>query len=288
MNITVVAPGPSATVQDLGRPGHGRWGVPPGGAADRGSLRLANRLVGNAEGAAALELTLGGASFTVSDGVFIAVTGADAPVTVGGGAANSYAPQWVPVGATVRLGMPGSGLRTYVAFRGGLETGLMLGSRSVDPPSGFGNALRAGDRLPVGRATGPFPSVGVAVGVTPQPGSVSPVELSATLGPRSSWCPPEALASFTSQEWIVGADSNRVGVRLLGEPIGRYPLPELASEPALRGAVELPPDGQPIVFMADHPTTCGYPIIAVLDAAATDACAQLRPGDRARLRLTQF
>ena len=276
----MVEPGPSLTVQDLGRPGHGRWGIPPGGAADRGSLRLANRLVGNPETAAALELTLGGAELRLSRGAFIAVTGAPTPLTVGPRAANLYAPQWVPTGHPLRFGRPATGLRTYVAIRGGIETAPMLGSRSVDPPSGFGSALILGDCLPLGAVSGDLPGVDLA----PQPGWGTVAELAVVPGPRSSWCPPEGLAAFAAQTWVVGTDSNRVGVRLLGEAVARNKLPELASEPAIRGAVELPPDGQPIVFMADHPTTCGYPVIAVLDPASTDACAQLRPGDRARFR----
>lgn len=284
VTIAVIAPGPSATVQDLGRPGHGQWGVPPGGAADQASLRLANRLVGNAESAAALELTLGGLAYVPDRGAFIALTGAEAAVTIAGKAASFYVPQWVPAGSVVRMGSPASGLRTYVAVRGGIETALVLGSRSVDPLSGFGVALRPGDLLPVGRPVGDVPGITVVA----QPRLDTVAELAVVLGPRGSWCPPSALARFAQQEWVVGADSDRVGVRLTGEPLARYEFPELASEPAIRGAVELPPDGQPIVFMADHPTTCGYPIIAVLDPVGADRCAQLRPGDCARFRWRDF
>jgi biotin-dependent carboxylase-like uncharacterized protein len=272
--IEVVRPGPLATVQDLGRSGYAHLGVPFSGAADRASLCLANRLVGNAEDAAGLELTFGGAALRFGSAAWIAVTGA--PLLVRPGAMN--APYHVTAGTVVEFGAPSAGVRTYVAVRGGIDVPPVLGSRSTDVLSGLGPApLVAGDRLPVGRATGLI-TVDVAPGFAPEDEPV----LRLAAGPRDDWF--ETLAPLTSVPYEVTPQSNRVGVRLDGPALVRRRQGELPSEGMVTGSVQVPPNGLPIIFLADHPTTGGYPVAAVLVADDISRAAQLRPGQRVRFR----
>ncbi|MEU6709833.1 biotin-dependent carboxyltransferase family protein [Nonomuraea sp. NPDC046802] len=270
--IEVLAPGPYATVQDLGRPGHAHLGVPASGAADAPSLRLANRIVGNPEGLAGIELTFGLARLRFLEGAWIALTGA--PLDAGPGMG---APIWVPAGAEVRLGTPVWGLRTYLAVRGGIAVDPVLGSRSTDTLSGLGpKPLRAGTRLPVGPPEGV-----ISVDLAPLPGP-PPAVLRVLPGPRDDWFVPEALAELCAGPYTVSQDSNRVGVRLLGPELVRAKEGELPSEGVVTGAVQVPPSGQPIVFLADHPPTGGYPVIGVVRAADLPVAAQLSPGDEVR------
>jgi biotin-dependent carboxylase-like uncharacterized protein len=273
--IEVVRSGPLATVQDLGRAGYAHLGVPFSGAADRVSLCLANRLVGNAEDVAGLELTFGGSALRFDSAAWIAVTGA--PLDVRPGTMN--APCHVPAATVVEFGTPWSGVRTYVAVRGGIDVAPVLGSRSTDVLSGLGPApLSAGDRLPVGRATGLI-TVDVAPGLEPE---AEPV-LRVAAGPRDDWF--ETLEPLTRAAYEVTAQSNRVGVRLDGPALVRRRQGELSSEGMVTGSVQVPPNGLPIVFLADHPTTGGYPVAAVLVAGDIARAAQLRPGQRVRFRL---
>jgi biotin-dependent carboxylase-like uncharacterized protein len=272
--IEVVRPGPLTTVQDLGRAGYAHLGVPFSGAADQGSLRLANRLVGNAEDAAGLELTFGGAALRFDSAAWIAVTGAPLPVRAG--AMN--APCHVEAGTVVEFGPPSAGVRTYVAVRGGIDVPPVLGSRSTDVLSGLGpSPLVAGDRLPVGRPTGLI-TVDVAPGLVPEEEPV----LRLAAGPRDDWF--ETLAPLTSVPYEVTAQSNRVGVRLEGPALVRRRQGELPSEGMVTGSVQVPPNGLPIIFLVDHPTTGGYPVAAVLAAGDIARAAQLRPGQRVRFR----
>jgi biotin-dependent carboxylase-like uncharacterized protein len=274
--IEVVRSGPLATVQDLGRAGYAHLGVPHSGAADRPSLCLANRLVGNDEAAAGLELTFGGAALRFAAAAWVAVTGAPLPVRPG----TMNAPFHVPAGAVVEFGTPSSGVRTYVAVRGGVAAEPVLGSRSTDVLSGLGPPpLSAGDRLPVGRAEGL-----IAVDVAPVREPEAEPLLRIAAGPRDDWF--ETLAPLTSGTYEVTAQSNRVGVRLDGPPLRRRREGELPSEGMVTGALQVPPNGLPIVFLADHPTTGGYPVAAVLTADDVPRAAQLRPGQRVRFRLT--
>jgi biotin-dependent carboxylase-like uncharacterized protein len=281
--ITVLRPGPLTTVQDLGRPGYGRWGIVPGGAADRGSLRLANRLVGNAEGAAALEITGGGFHACFSRPALIALTGAPAPLTVAGRVFAANAPIRVPGPAEVVVGYPSSGVRSYLAVRGGINTPLVLGSRATDLVADLGlGRLKPGDELPIGTQVTHDPNVDLA----PVAGRLNRVDLIAIRGPRDDWFTSEAVDLLRGTPYTVSPQSNRIGIRFTGLPLRRSIDRELPSEPAMRGAVEVPPDGQPIMFLADHPTTCGYPVIAVVEPDSTDIAAQLRPGDQVHFRLT--
>ncbi len=280
--IEVLSPGPLATIQDLGRPGQAALGVGPSGAADRGALRLANRLVGNSEATAAIEATLGGLRLRFEAPALIACTGAIGPASVDGRAVGMNAPIQVPAGAEVRLDQSSTGLRRYLAVRGGIDVPAVLGSRSTDLHSGIGPPpLEAGTRLPIGRLTVGFPHVDVAPVASNPAGMV----LTALRGPRDDWFTSASLAALTDQVWTVSPDSNRIAVRLTGPALRRVITGELPSEGLLRGAIQVPPNGQPVLFLADHPVTGGYPVIAVVDEAGVDRAAQIRPGDVVRFRL---
>ncbi|XRQ12824.1 biotin-dependent carboxyltransferase family protein [Actinomadura welshii] len=280
--IEVVRPGPLATIQDLGRPGHAHLGVPFSGAADAPALRLANRLVGNPEGAAGVELTFGGAVLRFHRRAWIAVTGAQAPLCVNGRAQGTHAPTHVPDGALVEFGTPSVGLRSYLAVRGGVVVEEVLGSRSTDLLSGLGPApLSSGDRLPLGPVAG---LADIVVDVVPPPPMPETPVLRIQPGPRDDWFTEEAMATLTSAHYEVSPDSNRVGVRLEGPPLARAREGELGSEGMVTGSLQVPPSGTPIIFLADHPTTGGYPVVAVLASSAVAEAAQLRPGQRVRFR----
>ena len=179
---------------------------------------------------------------------------------------------------------PPSGLYSYVAVRGGVATEPILGSRSTDEQSGIGRALRAGDLIPVGRDVAGPPAVDIAPRRRWDDGDVTLVGM---FGPRDDWFTDESLRRLTGSVYTVTADSNRVGVRLTGPTLDRRTDDEMWSEPTLRGAVEVPPDGLPIVFGADHLTTCGYPVVAVLHPDSADRIAQCRPGQQVRFSLTR-
>lgn len=278
--VSIEHPGSLGTVQDLGRPGWAHLGVPPSGAADPASLRLANRLVGNPEGAACLELTLGGAALRLDRPSWIALAGAPVPATAGRRAIAMNAPG--RVAGRVEIGVPERGLRTYVAVRGGIVVPPVLGSAATDVLSELGPpVLAAGTRLPVGPAAGlPDPVTDVAPG---RPLPEWPT-LRVLPGPRDDWLTAGGLATLGATGYTVSPDSNRVALRLDGEPLERAEG-ELPSEGMVTGGVQVPPDGKPIVFLADHPTTGGYPVVAVLASADVPVAAQLRPGDRVRFRV---
>jgi biotin-dependent carboxylase-like uncharacterized protein len=279
--LTVLAPGPLATVQDCGRPGWAGVGVPRSGAADAAAAGLANRLVGNDPAAAVVEVTAGGLRVRAERTVLVAVTGAPAPLTVDGRPEPANAPLTVPPGGVLALGVPPAGLRSYLAVRGGVDVPPVLGSRSTDLLSGLGPPpLRAGDELPVGRLAGDEPTVDVAPVAGPSPAPV----LRVLPGPRRDWLEPAAWTALTGEPWAVTADSNRVGLRLAGPPLRRARDDELPSEGLVPGALQVPPDGAPVLFLADHPVTGGYPVLAVVVTADLPAAAQLRPGDRLGFR----
>jgi biotin-dependent carboxylase-like uncharacterized protein len=273
--IEVVRSGPLATVQDLGRAGYAHLGVPLSGAADRVSLCLANRLIGNAEDAAGVELTFGGAALRFESAAWIAVTGAPLPLSP----VTMNAPCHVRAGTVVEFGAPSAGVRTYVAVRGGVDVPTVLGSRSTDVLSGLGPPpLSAGDRLAVGHTTGMI-TVDVAPGLEPEGEPV----LRIAAGPRDDWF--ETLAPLMEAAYEVTTQSNRVGVRLAGPTLKRRRGGELPSEGMVTGSLQVPPNGLPIIFLADHPTTGGYPVAAVLATGDIPRAAQLRPGQRVRFRL---
>ncbi|WP_461123428.1 5-oxoprolinase subunit C family protein [Saccharothrix stipae] len=271
--------GPQALVQDLGRPGNAHLGVPPSGALDAPSLKLANRLVGNPEHAAGLEVLLGGLSLRANASCTVAVTGPWTPTLVNGVLRDS--PLHLAAGDTLTLGAPTGGLRSYVSVSGGITVPTDLGSRSTDLLSGLGPApLRPDDELPLGDPTGVPVGVDVLVGVRVPDDLVVPV----LLGPRDDWFDDPARR-LRDGRWTVSDRSNRVGIRLTGTALDRTACragQELPSEGLVTGSVQVPADGRPVVFLADHPTTGGYPVIGVVAPHVLPLLGQARPGTRLR------
>lgn len=271
-------------VQDAGRPGRAAIGVGRSGAADRSSYALANRLVGNAPGAAVLEATLGGLEVEAAGGTaWVAVTGAPAPLLVDGRPEPTGAVLALRPGSRLALGRPPSGLRSYLAVRGGVDVPAVLGSRSRDTLAGLGpEPLAEGDVVPVGdHVRGDI----VVDAVPPRYYDDSPV-LRLVRGPRDAWV--RDVDVLTATTWTVAPASDRVGTRLTGgllRPVDR--AGELPSEGAVRGAVQVPPGGEPVVFGPDHPVTGGYPVVAVLVDSDTDRLSQLRPGEVVRFAWVQ-
>jgi biotin-dependent carboxylase-like uncharacterized protein len=289
--LVVERVGPLALVEDLGRRGYAAIGVTESGAADRRALRLANRLLGNDEGAPAVEALLGGLSVRAEGALRVCVTGAPTPVAVDGRAAALGTPLDLRDGQVLSLGTPASGLRTYLAVRGGLAEPAVLGSASTDPTMGVGPApLEPGRRLVVASAKASHEAAHGDVSAAEAP-PVTDVVLRVVLGPRDDWFAPTAVEALMAKPWTVTAEADRVGVRLAGPQLDRAEdhqggttVRELPSEAVVRGAVQVPHSGQPLVFLADHPTTGGYPVLAVVVDDDTDVLGQLRPGDRVRFR----
>ncbi|GAA4879983.1 biotin-dependent carboxyltransferase family protein [Serinicoccus chungangensis] len=284
--LEVLDVGPLVLVQDLGRPGLAELGVGRSGAADRGAHRLGARILAQDEALAGLEVLLGGCRLRARGAVTVAITGAEAPASVDGRAVGWGAPLRLEDGQTLRLGAPTSGLRTYLAVRGGLDVPPVLGSRSRDTLAALGpEPVRPGDVLPVGRPPAEPPTVD-QVAPPADPPAALPLHLAP--GPRGDWLAD--LEALTAQVWTVSDRSDRVGTRLTGRALTRAPAyrdRELPSEPMVRGCVQVPADGQPVVFGADHPVTGGYPVVAVVEPVDMDRLSQLGPGTQVRLTWAQ-
>jgi len=285
--LEVLATGPLALVQDLGRPGLASLGISRSGAADRSALKLANRLLANEEGAAGVEVLLGGLVVRAITAVLVAVTGTDVPVTIDGRTAPHHSVLHLRAGEVMSIGTATRGLRAYLAVRGGLAVPPVLGSRSRDTLSGIGPPpLTAGQLLPIGEPPSGRHPVVEFVPVRHCSGRCEAV-LPVTPGPRADWIAD--LRELEKATWRVSDRSDRIGVRLKGPQLRRPRAlgrqEELPSEGLVRGAVQIPPAGEPVVLGPDHPTTGGYPVVAVLGSTAADGAAQLRPGDVVRLAL---
>jgi KipI family sensor histidine kinase inhibitor len=290
--VQVIQSGPFATVQDLGRAGLAHLGVPASGGADGASLRLANHLVGNEPGDACIEATLGRLALRFETDAVVAVTGAPAPVRISSTAgerderpATAFT---VAAGSLLKLGAPAAGLRSYVAIDGGIDVAPVLGSRSTDSLSGLGpRALRPGGWLPLSKPRSRPYELGARRSRAAEPtrSGAGPVELRAIAGPRHDWFAPGALDTLTDGTYVVSPASNRTGLRLTGPQLRRARPGELLSEGMATGSLQVAHDGQPILLLADHPTTGGYPIIAVVITADIGRAAQLRPGQQIRFRL---
>lgn len=270
VSVTVLEAGPLTSIQDpVGRPGWRRYGVPVGGAADAWSARLANRLVGNPDGAALIEVTLGGAAFRLETPTVLAIAG---------GLAGSLDHKPVPLASAVEAAagsvlrvLPGDGARACLAFAGGIEAEPVLGSASTDLRSGFGGrdgrALAAGDTLRL-------------VTTTPRRFAWSGTRASGAV--RVVRGPHEAgFEELSSGSWTVGIAADRAGLRLDG-PLIRPALREIPSMGLPIGAIQIPPDGHPIAMLVDRPVTGGYPVPAVVIRADIGRCAQLLSGDEVR------
>jgi biotin-dependent carboxylase-like uncharacterized protein len=280
--VDVLRAGPLTTVQDHGRIGVAHLAVPRSGALDAPAWRLANRLVGNPEHAAALETTVSGPLLRPRDACHIAITGAWCPVLVDGRSGPWGVPFRVRPGQIVEIGTATRGLRSYVAISGGIAVDRVLDSRSTDLLSGLGPApLSDGDLVPLGPTAGPP----AAIDYAPYPPPPTELLLHIVLGPRHDWFTDAALTTLAHATYTVAPASNRIGLRLDGPPLRRRHTAELPSEPIVTGAVEVPPDGHPLIFLNDHPTTGGYPVIAVVAPDDLASCAQARPGTAVRLRV---
>jgi antagonist of KipI len=269
----VISPGFLSTVQDLGRFGWAHFGVSASGAADALALRAGNLLVGNAENAAALEMTLVGGAFEFETAAVIALTGSD----FGAGL-----PLWsaveIPAGRAVRCGPTQSGARCYLAVRGGIAVPKTMGSASVHLMTGVGGrALRKGDVLQIGDEAVRRPRAAARSRPFGAPEFGRDVLLRATAGPQAAWFGDELFASA----WRVSEESNRMGIRLRGDPIPS-PSGQMITEGVPLGAVQVPPDGQPIVLFVEHQTTGGYPKPANVISADFWRLGQLRPRDEVR------
>lgn len=279
--LRVLAAGGFTTVQDLGRPDRAALGVARSGALDRTALRVANRLVGNDEAAAGLEIALGGFRARAEADTWVCVTGALVDLHVDGRARDGYAPVRVPAGAEVSIGSVRAGLRAYLALRGGVAAPRALDSRASDVLAGLGPPrVGAGDVVRVGTGAFPIPVVDAFPWSVP----AGLIEVRVAPGPRADWFSPAALAVLTDAEWTVSPRADRVGIRLDGPELRRAREGELPSEGMRPGAIQVPPHGRPVVLLADGPVTGGYPVIAVVTDAALDALGQARPGDRVRFR----
>jgi KipI family sensor histidine kinase inhibitor len=303
-------PGFQATIQDAGRGGLGHLGIGRSGALDAGALAEANRLVGNPAGAAGIELAPGGFACRAAGEVILAVTGAAADLTIdqpGPDGDQRPAPFRTPFllrsGERLSFGLPHRGFRSYLAVRGGVAVDPVLGSRSTDTLSSLGPPpLRAGTVIPVGSETAgevwysaSEPAVAEREGAAPAdrdgtaPGETRPTVLPVVLGPRDDLFSAAAVEKFLASTWTVGTAADRVGLRLAGSA-GALPTAdtaELPSEGMAAGSVQVPPSGNPILFVNDHPLTGGYPVIGVVEPDALRATAQLAPGDRIVFQLAR-
>ncbi len=294
MSLDILAPGLLTSVQDAGRYGSRAYGVGPGGAADRYSLEIANLLVGNASDAAGLEVTLAGPTLRMRCATRLAICGAQIDAHADGIALPGWRPIVLQAGSVLMLGACRRGARAYLAFAGGIDAPIVLGSRSTDLRSGFGGhagcALRTGDVLSLG---------------LPHTALTSPSAPNASTSPRIAtwWIDADADLDFSgsaavrmlmgsdatspvdalwAQEFVVDAASNRQGLRLRGASMHIADSRERISEPVVPGTVQLPPDGQPIVLLADAQTVGGYPRIGHVIAADLPKLAQRRAGQHLR------
>ncbi|GAB3867316.1 biotin-dependent carboxyltransferase family protein [Dactylosporangium cerinum] len=271
--------GPLTTLQDLGRPGFAHLGVPRSGALDQPALLLGNRLVGNPATSAGLEITVGPFAATLSFAGTLAFTGAAAPLRVGGRPAPINAPVSFRPGDRVEIGPAVAGLRGYLTVAGGFVAPLVLGSLATDTLSALGPPIvQAGDALALGAPAGDPSTVDVA----PRPAIGGPITLGLTWGPRDDYF--SGTAELLAGSYTISNESNRVGARLNGPALTRAHQRELPSEGIVLGAVQVPASGQPLIFLADHPTTGGYPVVAVVDPGDLPLLAQARPGDTVRFR----
>jgi antagonist of KipI len=290
--LRALDPGLAATVQDLGRPGHGALGVARSGAADALSLVVANRLAGNADGAAALELTLTGGAWAVEAPLTVALAGADMGATLERGDGSRAALPWhaahlLPSGSVLRLGAARRGARAYLAAAGGFAATSVLGSAATQPSARLGGlAGRALVRGDVVACTAPSRTSRARAldpaGVREIEGWLAAPRIRATAGAHAERFDARTREAFWAGEFRVSAQTDRMGARLAG-PVGASPDGgRLTTEPLAPGSVEVPGPGEAIVLLADAPPTGGYPVIACVATVDMPRCGQLRPHERVR------
>jgi biotin-dependent carboxylase-like uncharacterized protein len=268
VTVEVLSAGALTTFQDRGRPGFAHLGVPPSGAVDREAYELGNRLVGNELGAVALEATLVGPSLRFRVPALVALVGADVLVVA------------VGAGEVLDIGPLQRGARVYISVRGGFSAPAVLGSCSTDILTGLGpSPLGDGDILTLADAVAGAPLHGG------RPQRELGGDLRLMLGPRADRFTPAAVDALASATWTVTPEANRVGIRLKGPELALARADELLSEGVVTCALQVPPSGQPILLLNDHPTTGGYPVIGVVRSEDCSRAAQLRPGDTVRFRV---
>jgi antagonist of KipI len=274
--MLVKSPGLFTTVQDLGRESFGPMGVSPSGAADSLALRVGNRLVGNSEGAAALEMTLTGGEFEFDQDTVVALTGSDF-----GAGLELWRAHLIEAGQILRFGPTRTGARCYMCVRGGIDVPLFLGSASTHVLSGLGGfegrPLRKGDRLRIGPSVPGFRE------------RHSPIfeyrkTIQVTKGPQWDWFTPASRDSFFGTVYRLTEECNRMGLRLEGSPLETR-RGNMISEGVPLGAIQVPASGQPIILFVEQQTTGGYPKIANVISADLPSVGQLRPRDEIRFAL---
>lgn len=290
--IEVVAIGLPVLFQDRGRPGLVSQGIGRSGAADLTSFAAANRLVGNPDNTVVLEMTLGGLSFRLRGQGVMAMTGAEAKISVATGKGDAievahHQAFAVEDGDVVTVGTVMSGMRSYLSVRGGFDIAAVLDSRATDMLAQIGpEPLKVGEVIQICDV-----AVGASVALSDglafeMPKADETVCLDVVLGPRTDWFTPDAVARFLAQDWRVSPQTSRVGMRLEGEPLERSIVSELPSEATIRGAIQVPASGQPVLFLVDHPLTGGYPVIANVAAHHLDLAGQIPVGTRIRFVAT--
>ena len=283
--IRIADPGPQTTVQDLGRVGQLRHGIPPSGPVDVRAFVIANRLVGNADGAAGLECTLVGPRFTVEGACAIAVTGAAAPVTVNGAPAEPWTTLVLSPGDAVRVGAARTGVRVYVAFSGGLDVPPVLGSRATYLRGRLGGvegrSLKRDDVLRLLPA--PMPMVRALPAAEIPPIEAEP-EIRVVLGPEADRFTAAGIAAFLGGTYEMLPQSDRMGARLTGPRIAHARGHDIISDGIALGSIQVPGDGQPIVLLMDRQSTGGYTKIATVGSFDIGRIGQVKPGQRVRFR----
>lgn len=280
--FAVLDPGPQTTVQDPGRPGHLRSGIPPSGPVDRASFVLANRLVGNPDGVAGLECAVMGPRFEMRAAGAIAVTGAEMPVTVNGGEAPRWTSIVVRPGDVVRVGPARAGLRSYVAFAGGIDVPPVLGSRSTYLRGRLGGldgrALRKGDLVALFAAPLPVPR---ALAAPPVRFDEEPI-LRVVLGPQADAFTEDGIAALLGHAYAMLPQSDRMGARLSGPRIAHRRGHDIISDGIALGSIQVPGDGQPIALLVDRQSTGGYTKVATICSFDIGRLGQVKPGQAVR------
>lgn len=301
--MNILYPGPLSAVQDMGRAGHAAQGYPECGACDKYALALGNLLCGNPETAAAIEMTLAGATVQFEQDAIIALTGAACTPALSNQPVPLYTPVRVRAGETLETGALSSGLRGYLCVQGGIDTPPVLGSRSTDTKCRIGGhdgrALQKGDTLPIGKAPAGYDlnrAMRAARTLAEKPWLLRPRTAHAWLGdqvipllravpgPQDDAFTPEGLHAFFTGLYAVTPDSNRMGVKLSGPAAETKHGSDILSDGIVEGSVQISANGQPILMLADHQTTGGYAKIATVIAPDLSAAAQLRPGEAVAFR----
>jgi len=283
--IHVLRPGLFTTIQDLGRDGYRRFGVSVSGAMDRWALVVGNRLLGNPDEAAGLEITVQGPELLFEQALPLVITGADLSPTGNGLPLPLWTVVAMPAGSRLQFGLRRQGTRAYLTVAGGIDGPLILGSRSTHVRSGMGGhagrALRKWDRLPVGpERTAGTHYVGRALPESHRPRYSASPTLRVVPGPQADRFTEDALSALCRNPYVLASESDRMGYRLRGLELEHRIAADIISDAVTFGTIQVPPDRQPILLMADCQTTGGYAKLATMVAADRSPAAQLAPGDR--------